>query len=234
MDPQPGSPAAIAAVAQPGGAREPAVSAAILLVLALVLLFSALAGWILLANTRADESGRGARIATTALLTIVPAVSAMGLLVHVQRSHEVRVQDRAAVDLTRTLSVIEAVGLGGSPSTIRAMSGFHAATVSDGRIELSTLGADAPAVASLPSPPPSFTTSGLVATPDGLSHYVAQRLSRARFIVVLTPLPIAEIEAVQSRSVVVGIVLTLWLLLSAAVVITRSSAPRVGDPTVTG
>ena len=79
------------------------------------------------------------------------------------------------------------LGIGESPSGAHTLSGFHAARIQEGVVVASTLDGDASALATVPAPPPSFTTSGIVETMAGSSHYVAKRIDRDSFMVLLPP-----------------------------------------------
>jgi len=115
------------------------------------------------------------------------------------------------------------LGIGESPSGAHTLSGFHAARIQEGVVVASTLDGDASALATVPAPPPSFTTSGIVETMAGSSHYVAKRIDRDSFMVLLAPVSSAQIRALRRRSMVISGILLGWLLLVAGVLSVRSS-----------
>jgi hypothetical protein len=209
MDPRSGLPAAITALAQteePG--RQP-VPLAFRLVIGLLLLFSAGAAWILLGKDR----GRAPSHATLVLLACVPLFTLLGMLVHVQRSFDAAAREDVSRNLAQILMVVGALGIAESPSAARALSGFHAARIRGGMVKASTLAGDEAALAAVPTPPPSFTTFGAVELDAGTSRYVARRIDRESFIILLAPIPVDRIEALRKRFTLIIGVLVGWLLL---------------------
>ena len=111
--------------------------------------------------------------------------------------------------------MIGSLGIGASPSAARALSGFHAARVKGGVVTASTL-------AAVPTPPPSLTVSGVVETEAGTSRYVARRLDRESFMILLAPIPRDRIGALGKRLMLISGVLMGWLLLVGGSVAIRS------------
>ena len=104
----------------------------------------------------------------------------------------------------------------------RALSGFHAARVKGGVVTASTLAGDAATLAAVPTPPPSLTVSGVVETEAGTSRYVARRLDRESFMILLAPIPRDRIGALGKRLMLISGVLMGWLLLVGGSVAIRS------------
>jgi hypothetical protein len=214
MDPRPGSPSAISAFAEPIPLAPP-VRTPLRVVMALLVLLPAAMCWLLLARCGQGGLRRKRDRTAIALLAAVPTIASIVLAVQVRNDFDDTASELLARDLTRGLAVIETLGLTGSPASVAEMTGFHAVRVSNGGIEASTLDAPAPAVAALPEPPPSFTTSGSVDTPVGLSQYVSRKLGTGAFITVLAPPPAEARATLRSRTnwLIAGLV--LWLTLAA-------------------
>ena len=110
---------------------------------------------------------------------------------------------------------------------VHGLTGFHAYRVLDGRVVAASLEGPAEAVGALPAPPPSFTSTGSVLTPEGEASYVALRLPEGGFIVaaaVPTEERMAAFRRVAARA---AAALGGWLLLVAAVLGVRR--PRVSS-----
>ncbi len=86
----------------------------------------------------------------------------------------------------------------------------------------STLAGDAATLAAVPTPPPSLTVSGVVETEAGTSRYVARRLDRESFMILLAPIPRDRIGALRKRLMLISGVLMGWLLLVGGSVAIRS------------
>jgi len=152
-------------------------------------------------------------LGSLALLSLVPALTAWGFLVHGGRLFDETLEDAARKNLTRALSVARARDPAGDPAAFFDLSGFHAFRVREGRVEAASLPGDAAAVAALPAPPPSFTSTGRVHTPEGESTYVALRLPQGGFLVA-TAAPDPELGGAYRRRVLpLGWSLAAWLLL---------------------
>ena len=223
MDPRRGLPAAIAALAQPEGPGEQAIPLAVRLVIGLLLLFSTVAAWILFAKASGSEREPAPSRAALVLLACVPLITLLGMLVHVQRTFDAVARERVSQDLVHTLTVLGTLGIEESPAGARALSGFHAARIERGVVTASTLVGDAAALAALPAPPPSFTTVGAVETGSGRSRYVARRIDRESFMVLLAPIPLARIGALRKRLMLISGMLVGWLLLVAGSLTVRWS-----------
>ncbi len=215
MDPRRGLPAAIAALAQPEGPGEQAVPLAVRLVIGLLLLFSTIAAWILFAKENGSEGEPAPGRAALVLLACVPLFIFLGMLVHVQRTFDAAAREHVSRDLVQTLTVVGTLGIGESPAGARALSGFHAARIEGRVVTASTLAGDTAALAAVPAPPPSFTTSGVVETGAGRSRYVARRIDRESFMVLLAPIPLDRIGALRKRLMLISGMLVGWLLLVA-------------------
>jgi len=194
-----------------------------LLVSALLLVFAALAGWIQLAG----HPPGGARMRTSLLVAMVPALTAWGSLIHADRLYREAAADTERRDLTRALAVARARGVTAQPDLVYGVTGFHAYRVDDGRVLDASLPGDASRVASLPSPPSSFTTAGTVTIPAGQASYVALRLPEGGFTVAVSVPSAARVAAYARRAVWLGGGLALWLALVAAAVWSRR--PRAAE-----
>jgi hypothetical protein len=187
MDPRSGLPAAISALVQPNNPDGQGIPLPVRLAIGLLLLFSAVAAWLLFARRSGPETEPGPSRSAIVLLACVPLFTLLGLLVHVQRTFDAAAHEHLAQDLVQSLTIIGMLGIGESPSGAHTLSGFHAARIQEGVVVASTLDGDASALATVPAPPPSFTTSGIVETMAGSSHYVAKRIDRDSFMVLLPP-----------------------------------------------
>lgn len=216
------SPPPLAVLVASGQPPQQAVARPVLLVMGLLLLFSALAGWILLA--RREEAGDAVPRTSMVLLALVPTLATAGLLSHVDRSYADAAWRAASRDLTRGLAVASALDAVGSPRVVRTLTGFHAARVSRGGVESSTFDVDGTAgLATLPAPPPSFTSAGRVDTPEGPSAYVGLRLREGGFTVVTTPYPTGARTGLRQRLGLVGGLLLLWMLGVAGMILAGPS-----------
>ena len=151
MDPRSGLPAAIAAFAQLEGRGEQAVPLAVRLVVGLLLLFSAVAAWILFAKVSGSEREVAPSRAALILLVCVPLFTLLGMLAHVQRTFDAAAREHVTRDLAQTLTVVGTLGIGESPAGARALSGFHAARIQGGVVTASTLAGDTAALGAVPS-----------------------------------------------------------------------------------
>ena len=226
MDPRSGLPAVISALVQTDNQSEQAIPLAVQLVIGLLLLFSALAAWILFAKGSGSEGELAPSRPALALLACVPLFTLLGLLVHVHRTFDDAAREHVSRDLAQTLTVIGTLGIEGSPSGARAVSGFHAVRIQEGVVTASTLAGDAGALGPVPAPPPSFTTSGIVETGADSSHYVARRIDRESFIVLLAPVPSVRIAALRERLMLISGVLVGWLLLVVGSLSVRSNRTK--------
>ena len=132
-----------------------------------------------------------------------------------QRTFDAAARESVSLNLAQALPVIGSLGIGASPSAARALSGFHAARVKGGVVTASTL-------AAVPTPPPSLTVSGVVETEAGTSRYVARRLDRESFMILLAPIPRDRIGALGKRLMLISGVLMGWLLFVGGSVAIRS------------
>ncbi|MDP2956526.1 MAG: hypothetical protein Q8N53_08895 [Longimicrobiales bacterium] len=207
--------------AAPRGGRT-ALPLPLLLVMGLLLAFASLAGWIQLGG----DPGVG-RPRSLLLLSLVPTLTALGFLVHADRLYRDAATDANRRDLTRALAVARAREVAQEPAAIRRLTGFHAYRVLEGRVVAASLDGPARAVAALPAPPPSFTSTGTVLTPEGEASYVALRLPEGGFIAA-TVVPTEERMGAFTRvSAWAAAALGGWLLLVAAILGTRrASNPR--------
>jgi len=221
LDPQPGSVPRISALAITADADRPALSGPVRIVLGLVLLFSALAGWILLVEGKAGP--RSPRRSRTALvsLSLVPALATVALLVQVDRSFMETAMSDLSRDLTRTVSVVERWGIIGAPASIHDVSGLHAVKIQGGETSSMSLPREEAALLDLPAPPPSFTTSGVVEISSGPHLYVARRVDRTGTVLVLAATPEEDIQGVRTRMIAIGVVLLTWLAIVSGVVLAR-------------
>jgi hypothetical protein len=217
---QPGEAPRLVALSRPGTPPPPALELRILLVLGLLLVFSVLAGWIQLARPP-DAQTRPPGTASFLTLALVPTLTAVLFLVHLTRTFEEAAADSAVHDLTRGLATAQALGASASASGVRLISGFHATLVDGGEILASTFAGDATPIAALPSPPPSFSTSGTVETPEGPSFYLSLRQRGGPVVVVTTQLPAARLAAAQGAFTRVGLGLLLWLAVAATILLVR-------------
>ncbi len=236
--PQEGTPPAMVALASPSRSVAPAVEVRIVMVLGLLILFSALAGWIQFARRPGPQTRRPGP-GSIVTLTMVPALTAVLFLVHLTRTFETTAADVSVRDLTRGLAAAGAREVSSSPESVRRITGFHATLVQSGGVMESTFASDPTEVGGLPAPPRSFTISGRVRTPEGPSIYVALRTEGDAVLVATTPLPVARVAAFRTKCLRIGGGLIAWLLLIGGVLLLRgfpSSSPpglrsrRAGAP----
>ena len=208
------SPPRLVALAAPRTAAGPLLAPAVLLVMGLLLLFGALTGWIQLA--RRDRHEGGLALGGVVAPALVPALATLVFFIHADRSFQESANRMAARDLGRGLAVASAAGVAGNPGDVRSLTGFHATRVRDGRVEASSLRGELAAVAALPAPPPSFTSSGAVLTAHGPSAYVALRLDGETFLVATNLLPENRVAALRKGLFLLGLILAGWWTLAAA------------------
>lgn len=219
--PDAGTRPALVALVAPRRPAAPAVEGRILLVLGLLILFSALAGWIQLARRPTPQTRRPGPWSMVTL-AMVPALTATLFLVHLTRTFETTAAEVTAQDLTRGLAVAGAREITASSESVRLITGFHATIVGSGGILGSTFASDPTEVGGLPAPPRSFTISGRVRTPEGPSIYVALRTGRDTVIVATTLLPAARVDAFRTICLRTGIGLLAWLLLAGGLLLLMS------------
>jgi hypothetical protein len=192
-------------------AAEPAVASLplpLLLVTGLLLLFSSLAGWIQLAGRPGGSS-----VASLLLLSAVPALTAGVFLIQADRLYRKAENDAERKDLSRALALARLRGVAGEPEQVRALTGFHAWRVQGGEAVATSLPGPAEAVASLPAPPGSFTSTGRVATPEGEAAYVALRLPEGGFVVVTAARSSERTGRFRRGALRAGATLAAWLAL---------------------
>lgn len=211
-EPETGLPERVA-LAVPRSPAPPLLAAPVILVMALLLLFGALTGWIQLA--RRDH---GPRLALGGAVgpALVPALATVVFLIHVDRSFQEAAREMASRELSRGLAVAASVSRVADPGTVRELTGFHAARVRNGRTEASSFPGSVDELAALPVPPPSFTASGAVDLSEGPSVYVALRLEEGAFLVTTSVLPEGRTAELRHRLLLVGLVLAGWWVLAAA------------------
>jgi hypothetical protein len=204
-----GLPPSVAVMVGPTTRPGPPIPLPLLLVAALLFLFACAAGWIQLGATHEEDGGR--RLSMV-VVSLVPVLTALGFLVQTDRLFHEEVRTSAARNLTRALAVSGERGIVGSPNRIHELTGFQATRVRDGLVEETTLGEPLTALATLPSPPPSFTSSGTVATSEGPSAYAALRLAGGGFVVASARRSDDRIQAFRRTLFTVACVLVAWLL----------------------
>lgn len=213
-------------VPPPGPLRLP-----LLLVMALLLLFAVLAGWIQL-SARGED--RGNTLASLLLVALVPALTAWVFQVQADRLFKNAARQATAGDLTRGLAVASARNVTDFPETVRDLTGFQATVMRDGQVEASTFTMPGPTITTLPAPPGSFTTSGRIVTPEGPSAYVALRTSRGATLVVTAPEPVGRIRDLQRHIRAVGIALATWLVMVGVFLAVRQRPARVTQDSAGG
>ncbi|NJD18608.1 MAG: hypothetical protein FIA95_04905 [Gemmatimonadetes bacterium] len=200
--------AVIVAPQEPAGRSLPLP---LLLVTGLLFLFASLAGWIQLAARPA-----GGRALSVLLLSALPALTAWGFLVQADRLHREAAEAAARRDLTRALAVARLRGVAGEPREVHRLTGYHAWRVRAGAVEAASLEGPAGAVAALPAPPPSFTSTGSLETPEGEAPYVALRLPGGGFTVAAEVPPSRRGERFSRNAARAALALAAWLLLAGA------------------
>lgn len=203
----PGANPAFAVLAASNDALTGPLPIPLLMVMALLLLFAALAGWIQLTG----GGGRATR-SSLVLVSLVPALTAWGFLVHGSRLFHEALEGEERRDLTRALAVARVRDLASDPTAIHELSGFHAYRVVDGAVTAASLAGPTEGVARLPAPPPSFTSTGQVRTGEGLVSYVALRIPGSGFTVVTSPGPAELEERYDRQGTRLGLILAGWLL----------------------
>jgi len=239
MDPRPGTLPAVAALVAPRNPRPAPVSLEVRLIVGLMLLFSALAGWIQLASPRAGaekpDRAHTPSAASVLLLGLVPALAALVLLSQVDASYRAAVRDTLVRDLARGMTLAQAQKALDSPTGIRMLTGFDATRVRNGRVASTTF-PEAPLgeLRALRPPPRAFPATGTVSTPHGPSLYLARRLDDGSAMIATVPWPGGELRKVRRTLVSTGGALVAWLaFVGLAVVVTRkrSAAPAAGPGT---
>ncbi|MHB1193524.1 MAG: hypothetical protein ACYC6F_10805 [Longimicrobiales bacterium] len=201
--------AVVVAPAQPPAAPLPLP---LLLVTGLLLLFAALAGWIQLSG-----EPREGRVLSVLLLSALPAVTAWAFLIQADGHYRDAADEAERRDLTRALAVARLRDVEGDPHSVHRLTGFHAWRVRGGVVAAASVEGPAASVAALPAPPPSFTSTGTVATPEGESAYVALRLPDGGFTVAaVVPSP-ERTERFSRNAAWAAAALAAWLLLAGAV-----------------
>jgi len=208
LDRPPGLPPSVAVMVEPVSPSGPSLPLPLLLVVGLLFVFACLAGWIQLGGDA--EVGRDRR-RSVLVVAAVPILAAFGFLVQADRSFEAAARTGATRDLARALAVARVRNVADSAALVHELTGFHATRIRDGHVEETTLAGPPEALATLPSPPPSFTSSGTLATPDGTSFYAALRLQGGGFVVVSARRPDDRIDAFRKALLVVAGVLGAWL-----------------------
>lgn len=209
LDPRPGLPPSVAVMVGPAAPPVPAVPTALLLVAGLLFLFSCLAGWIQLGAP--DRAPREKRLSIL-VVSLVPVLTAVGFLVQADRLFQETARTAATRDLARALAVSRVRGVTQSPAGVHDLTGFDATLVRGAEVQETTLGPPVEALAALPAPPSSFSSSGSVVTAKGPSHYVALRLSGGALIVATTPRAHGRITALRRTLLLSGGLMAAWLL----------------------
>lgn len=187
------------------------------IVVGLVLLFAILAGWIQLDRRGQSPPGR----VSVLLLALVPTLTVMVFLVHLTAAYRSAARDATGQDLARGLAVVATHDLLDSAREVRAMTGFDATRIVAGIVESSTLGGGAKPLATLPAPPPSFTSSGKVRTSEGPAVYAAWGMPGEAVMILTAPAPVERIRAFDVRAAAIGGALGVWLVLLGGIVIRR-------------
>ena len=198
---------------RPNAPYPPSVEPRIVVVLALLMLFSVLAGWIQLTPGPTGVQGRPRSVVALAL---VPALTATMFFVHVDRSFEVSANESLARDLTRGLAVARARGATGAATDVQRLTGFHSTLLRDGAVGETTFDGAPPQLTGIATPPRGFTASGTVQTPEGESRYVALRTEAAVVLVATARAPTAEVGSFRTVCIALGGGLLAWLLLVGA------------------
>jgi hypothetical protein len=206
------STSAYAVVVAPSEPPGPPLPLPLLLVTGLLLLFASLAGWIQLAG-----EPREGRILSILLLSALPALTAWGFLIQADRLYREAADEAERRDLARALAVARLRDVAGEPAAVHRLTGFRAWRVRGGAVAAASVDGPADAVAALPVPPPSFTSTGTVATPEGDASYVALRLPDGGFTVAaVVPSP-ERTGRFSNNAAWAAAALAAWLLLAGAV-----------------
>jgi hypothetical protein len=181
----------------------------------LLLLFGALTAWIQL--TRRALHARTLALGGVVGPALVPGLATLVFLIHVDRAFTEAAPDAVARDVGRAVAVAAAVGIEEDPEAVRAATGVHATRVRDGRVVSTTLPGDPTAVAGLPTPPASFTSSGRVVTAGGPAAWVALRLDEGEFLAATELLPERPVARLRRSVFLLGVLLALgWTLAAGA------------------
>ena len=208
-----GGPPALAALSAPGEPDEALLEVPVLLVMALLLVFGALTGWIQL--VRRDRHRLTPALSGIVAPALVPTLATLVFFIHVDRTLQDRTEATLAQDLTRGLAVASALWEELEPRAVHTLTGFHASLVQDGRVEGSSFSGGLDALAALPSPPSSFTASGSVVTPDGPSVYLSRRTQGGAVLVLTTLPPEVQVAALRGTLFWMGLALGLWWMVVA-------------------
>ncbi len=182
----------------------------LVLTIALLLLFATLSGWVQIAGKpRAAPPGRSRSMV---LLALIPALTAGAFMIQMDREFDARVREVDVEDLTRALAAATVRDVTGSAEAVGSLTGFDVALVDRGQVLSSTLAGPAPALAALPAPPASFTTTGRVMTQRGPSAYAALRTRPDAFVVATTPESGAAQSRLRARARTIAAALAAWLL----------------------
>lgn len=223
-----GLPPSVAVMVAPMTSPSPPIPLSLLLVVGLLFLFAAVAGWIQFgAGQTGTDSGRRRSLV---LVSLVPVLTALGFLVQSDRLFQEAARSGLARNLTRALAASSARGVVGSPKDLHELTGFQATRVRNGQVEETTLSEPLGALAALPAPPPSFTSAGTLTTSDGPSVYAALRLSTGGFVVASAPRPADRIRAFRRTLLLVAGVLGAWLLVVGWMAGVGAGAPEDQEP----
>lgn len=204
----PGGPPALAVLVESPDPTPLPLPIPLLLVMGLLFLFACLAGWIQLTG-----EPRRATLYSVVLVSLVPTLTAWGFLVQGDRLFHEALEDAERRDLTRALAVARMRDVAQDPATVYDLSGYHSYLIRNGRVEAASLPGDHPEAAALPAPPPSFTSTGKLRTPEGEVTYVALRLPTGGFVAVTAPPDHDLEEAYGLRARSLALALAGWLVL---------------------
>jgi hypothetical protein len=201
--------------AAPRTPADPLIAPAVGIVMLLLLLFGALTGWIQL--TRRGLHARTLALGGVVGPALVPGLSTLVFLIHVDRAFTEAAPEAVARDVGRAVAVAAAVGIERDPEAVRAVTGVHATRVRDGQVVSTTLPGDPAAVGALPSPPASFTSSGRIVTAGGPAAWVALRLDEGEFLAATELLPERPVARLRRSVFLLGLLLALaWTLAAGA------------------
>ena len=186
--------------------------------LIVVVLLSGFAAWTTLHPRHPPESGAGPAERSTlqwSLVVLVPVLAGLAILLSLDRDFRRGATTNMRDQLSRAIILVEQVDRIGSASAARAITGFDAARLREGEVEVTTR--DEPdlidALGELRPPPPNFTSSGTLTVADGTRFYSAARTPNGATLALIGPTMEAGLGRVRLRLGLAGLLVLLPPLL---------------------
>ncbi len=220
----PAPPSALGALAVPRVQPPDVLARPVALVLGLLLLFSTLAAWIQLTRPPASRQVRTPSHVSFGVLALIPLLATIGLASHLDRRLRSQFDEAGRRDLTRALSAATVQGLTDSPHAVRQLTSFDATLTQRGSLVASTVESPPPALVDLPTPPPSFTSTGTFEVGDGEWIYAGMRHGEGGALVLTTPSERQRLKRFRTTAGLIAGLLVIWVTVVAVVGFKRPSA----------